>query len=405
MVVVAAEGGGGGVVGGRGFGKVALGGFDHGLAVDGVVEGDEVAAVRQLRVGEGHLAGLDGVGGDIDGLQDAFGLEGGALLGPLGDGGLDLVARCAARFGVGVALVAAQLGAADRCCEAAPVVVVADGDRYPLVVAGGGEDAVGEHLQVVVADQRGDAAINGVVEQGGAHEVERRFGLSLVDVTAFAGTVAVIERGEQGGYGEAGAEIVGIGRVGADGVAAGRAGEGDKAPDRGAHRAKAGDAGERAVLPEEAGAKHDQIGLDFAQRFVVQPPAAHGAGGERLAEDVAPADEVEQHLARLFGGEVERESEFVDVHVAEEAGVVDALFVVMEGADAAGGFDAVGALDAHDGCAEVGEQAGSGRTGNDPHEVEYFDAVERAWGGVSGHQITPSAASEARRSESISSSA
>ena len=150
-----------------------------------------------------------------------------------------------------------------------------------------------------------------------------------------------------------------------------------------------------------------------------QPRMARGREG--FAEDVAPADEVEQHLAGFFGGEVEREAELVDVHVAEEAGVVDALLVVVEGADAAGGFDAVGAFDADDGCAEVGEQSGGGGAGDDPHEVEHFDAVERAWsvawsvawrfawrvgrGVVSGHQITPWAASAARRSESRSSSA
>ena len=59
------------------------------------------------------------------------------------------------------------------------------------------------HVRIDIGDQLGDTAVNGVVEQRGAHEVERRFSLSLVDVDALAGAVAMIEGGEDGRQREA----------------------------------------------------------------------------------------------------------------------------------------------------------------------------------------------------------
>ena len=162
----------------------------------------------------------------------------------------------AAGDGAGEAAIAGELRPVDGGAEPAPVGIVADGDGDPFVLAIGRVDAVRGHHGVVVAAGEGDAAVDGVVEQGRAHEVERGFGLGLVDVGSLAGAVAVVERGQQGRGGEARGEVVGVGGVGADGVAAGVAGEGDVAADGRAHRAEAGDVGERAVLPEEAGAEH-----------------------------------------------------------------------------------------------------------------------------------------------------
>ena len=191
---------------------------------------------------------------------------------------------------VGEAVVAGQLAHAHGGAEVGPVGVVAHGDGDPVVVARGGVASVGRHVGVGVADELRHSAVDRVVEQRRAHEVERGFGLGLVDVDALAGAVAVVEGGEDRGQGESGREVVGVGGVGSNRRAAGVAGQGDVAADRGAHGAEAGDSGERSFLSEEAGGEHDQVGFDLVEGVVVHAPGAHRAGREGLGQDVAPLD-------------------------------------------------------------------------------------------------------------------
>ena len=144
-----------------------------------------------------------------------------------------------------------------------------------------------------------------------------------------------------------------------------------------AHRAVAGHQRVGAVLAEQARAQHDQVGLDPAQRLVVESPRLHRLGGERLGHHVRPADQVEDHLPRLGTVGVERDAELAGVDAPErQRGLPPRLAVVVR-SQQSHGVDAAGVLDPHDRGPVLGEHAGRAGPGHHPHHVEHLQAGQR----------------------------
>src|SRR6266852_633118 len=81
--------------------------------------------------------------------------------------------------------------------EAAPVLIVAAHDCYPIVVIlilwRRLIDAVWREHRVGVSDSFADSGVYGVVENRGAEKMNRAFRLGLIDVLAFAGAAPIIE--------------------------------------------------------------------------------------------------------------------------------------------------------------------------------------------------------------------
>ena len=95
-------------------------------------------------------------------------------------------------------------------------------------------------------------------------------------------------------------------------------------------------------------------------------------------------NQIAQYLPSRIGTEIEREAKLVRIHVAEEAGVIGSLRVVVEGSNPARGLDPVGGFDPHDGGSEVGHGAGRSWTRDDPHQVEHLETGKCALAGHGG---------------------
>ena len=220
------------------------------------------------------------------------------------------------------------------------------------------------------------APVDGVIEQHRLGRVERRLELAEVDVLPLAGALAVVERGDQRGGGEVRHEEVGVGDAGADRLLARIVGQVRDAGRRLEHVAVA--------LPHRPGTggavhrhrDHDDVGANFAQVVVGQPPGAHRLGGERLGHDVALGDQALGQLDAPGVLHVERAAELGGVEVGVVAAVVEAGLVVDEGRRAAQRLGADAALDPNHLRAVIGEVLGDERTDADPGEIGDADALE-----------------------------
>ena len=376
---------------------------------------DEMLPVPELRVVVQFGDGLDRAGRDVLGLECAFRLVRVELPGPLGDGGVEFVLVRQAALGRGEAFVAAQVGALHDFAQRTPLVVGFHADGDPAVFARGLVHAVRGEVQVAVAHPRAGVAVHGLVEQEGRQEVQRGLGLGQVDVLAVAGLVLVFQRGQDGRGVVPRRNVVGVRAERAGRVAVGPAGRIVEPGHGRGQIAEPGEMGVRPGLPHQAGAQHDDVGLDPLERFVIEAPLAHGLGGERLGHHVGPAHQVENDLARLGFGQVEGDRQLARVHVVEQPGTVGAGLLVVERADHAHRVEPRGGFHAHDGRAVVGQNPRRARAGHGPHEVEDFHPVQRlaavrvrvvrhAVPPVAAAQMTPSARSAANSASSMPSS-
>ena len=192
---------------------------------------------RELRVAVDQvLDALHGPGGHSVTLQGLHRVQGGALAGPLGDEGVELVLVGLAGVEGSEAGVAGPVRTADGEPEGRPFLRGGDGDGAPLVVAGAAVRPVGRAVGRAGAGARLTAAVGGPVQQCGLDE--RDGGLELADIYALplARAVAMVE-GRQDRHGGVEGVAAGVRVCEADvhGLAVGVAGqliEGLTAPGR-----------------------------------------------------------------------------------------------------------------------------------------------------------------------------
>ena len=274
-----------------------------------------------------------------------------------------------------------------------------DGGEDGVVGQVGAADDPGQDRPVRVEEHpEEDAAVLGVVDVGGSGEAElvaqpgivhahgpdgeepvrleeERVEQGHVEVLAFAGAGAVVERTEDGdGTVEAG-EVVGqedrrphrrpVGVAVQRHEPAGRLGQ----------RVVAALVVLRAVLPEAADRGVDDVGLHRPDGGVAHAPLVHGPGAEVLHDDVAAPGEVEEHLPALVGPQVEAEAALVavDVGVGERQRRVRPRQQRRQAADDL----TAGQLDLDDVGAQIGEDAAAHRAGQRGGRLHHPDPGQR----------------------------
>src|SRR5437879_5763714 len=178
---------------------------------DVVLDGPEVAAVRELRVVVQVAEILDRRRVEPGGLQVGGDAGGGARHGPFRETRLDLVLVLPAAGDGRERLVEGPRGTAERAGEPPPVLVVVHGDGNPPVAAilvGAAEDAVRRRVARAVPQTREDLAVGGVGEERFAETDDPGLHLREVDVLAGAGAPPVEQRGGEQQRGEARRERV-----------------------------------------------------------------------------------------------------------------------------------------------------------------------------------------------------
>ncbi len=138
-----------------------------------------------------------------------------------------------------------------------------------------------------------------------------------------------------------------------------------------------------ARLAEAGDGAVDQVRVDGGHGVVVDAEARGDPGGEVLHRDVGLAREVADDLARVGPSEVEAEAFLADIDPREVAALVVAPRLELEVA-LAHVVAAAGALDLDDARAEVGQETGAVRPGEDTCEVE--DHEVREGSGEVGHR-------------------
>ncbi len=115
------------------------------------------------------------------------------------------------------------------------------------------------------------------------------------------------------------------------------------------------------------------IGL---QGLEPETEGVHGAGRERLHDDIGPSGEVPRDGAAAFGAQVELDRVLAGADQVPQRGVLDATPVGEERTGRSDDVDAAFALDAYDGGTVVGEEPRGHGSGDDPREIEHAQAFE-----------------------------
>ena len=135
-------------------------------------------------------------------------------------------------------------------------------------------------------------------------------------------------------------------------------------------------AGVGARAAESGGRGVHEPGIAGPEHVAAEAEPLHRAGPEVLHEHVGPIDERQKRLPIDRILQIEREA----LLAAIDAGEVAALAARQEGAVLPGVVAAVGPLDLHHLRAQVSQDHGAERAGQDPREVENSDAGKRLGG-------------------------
>ena len=219
--------------------------------------------------------------------------------------------------------------------------------------------------------------IEALVGEPGHLGVEQR----QVDELALAGSLAVMQGGQDGAAGvHAGHEI---GDCDADlhGLAAGLAGHAHDPAHALDQKVVARPLGEGAGLAEPGDRTIDQAGVLAGQVVVGEPVLLQAAGLEVLDQHVAMADQPPGQGGALRLGDIQAERALVAVR-REEIGAFAGLLAVWAGqerrAPAAGIVAGAGPLDLDHVGAQVAQQLGAAGSRQDAGEIEDPQAVKRA---------------------------
>ena len=208
-----------------------------------------------------------------------------------------------------------------------------------------------------------------LVQRDGA-VVERR-----VDELALAGAVALVERHHDADRGVHAGREVDHRYADAHLAALGRAVDRDEAGRGLDHGVVAGEAAQRAVGAEAGDAGMDQPRELRCQHVVVaDAPLFHRAGLEVVDQHVGRLEQLQQDVAALRLGEVERDRALVAV----DAGEIGGNTFGVERRPPGAGLVALRRLDLDHVGAVVGQHLAAIGTAQHARQVDHFQAVERA---------------------------
>ncbi len=165
----------------------------------------------------------------------------------------------------------------------------------------------------------------------------------------------MIDGRHQGTAGKARGDGVGVGHPRTIGRQVGPAGHLVETRHRAGVVTVAGHGGRRAGLTHQAGAEHDDAGVEFACDVVADAEAVDGAGRKAFHVDVGPGDQSLRYPDRHRVLELQRQPELGAVEVGVELGAVPAGNAVLEGAYAAQVVGPRFGLHSHDGRPVVGQ--------------------------------------------------
>ncbi len=276
--------------------------------------------------------------------------------------------------------IGGQLGAAEQLAERGELAVVAGGDDQVAVAAGG--DFGGGRHRIGVAGAPRQLAGHLVAERQVAVDGHRGVEHGGVDVLAFAGGLAVVERAQQGDGGVKAGQDVGDGDGGAHrlppprpvGLAAGAHQAGHALQDEvigraGGVGAVGAEAGDRAI---------DHVRAQRADGFVVQAVFFQAAGLVIFHHHVAAGGQLPHQFRALRPGDVDGDRLLAAVAGEIEGRVVGlrAIGIGQERSHLAGIVAVAGLLDLVDGGAHVGQVLRGPRACHHARQVEYLDAFE-----------------------------
>ena len=158
--------------------------------------------------------------------------------------------------------------------------------------------------------------------------------------------------------------------------------------------------GERAVLAVRGNGTPDEPRIPLRHFFGGKPQPRQRARAEVLDQHIAPCEQPRERFASALRLQVQRDAAFPPVH-CEEVGA----FAVREGRTPGARVVAGGWFDLEDLGAEVGEQHGGVRAGEDAREVGHAHPGERGAGRTGLHRAGAAAAASARSSSARASAA
>ena len=286
---------------------------------------------------------------------------------------VDHPGRCGGKARVGAQFGHAQLGA-----EGAELAVVADRDDHRPV--GHGEGRIGHHGRVAVAHpprhDPADQIARGLV----GHHRDLRIEQRNVDLLALAGAFGMAQRGKDRDGGVHARGEVGHRHPDLERRTIGLAGHAHQPAHPLGEEIVAAARCIGAVLPETGDRAIDDPRVDRPDRGIIQPVFGQPANLEILHQHIGPRGQPPDQFGPLRRCQIDRRAALVAVG----AKIIGALARIVRSVGkleerrtpAAGIVAAAGLLDLEHVGAEIGEDLGRPRTGQDPRKVQHLDPFE-----------------------------
>ena len=283
--------------------------------------------------------------------------------------------------------VLAEIVAAENPGERRPLVIGADGDGAPAVLALApvqtGRRIVGAERHVAPGAERPAADL--VVEYGGRGQRHRRLHLAEIDHGTVAGGLTIVQRGQDGHGPEITRRIVRVRVAEAGLLSSGPPGHAMDTAD-GLH-----DGSEDEVVlvrAAEAEARHPQVDKSRADRVHGLPRQAPGLQHVRAHvrdDDAAAGDEIQGHADRLGMAHVQRDAALIAVEVVPQPALFPRPRIgARRLTPVAHAVGIVRPLNLDHLSTEVGQDLGALRARDHPGEVEDADALKRQTRHVTG---------------------
>ena len=256
---------------------------------------------------------------------------------------------------------------------------------------------MGRPVARAVADTLGDRPVRRVLQDLSAEQADGCLELREIDEVPLAGALSVVKRRHDRADRDVRRREVRVERP-----HAGRGPLGEPHPHV---DATVGDdsIAIRAVLqigsrgPHHRHGQHDDVGLHLPQLLEAEPPPVHAVAGEVVGDDVRLRHELFRDLDRLRAVQIERDRELVRVAVVECA-VPTVLRQIFGRGPHAALTDQVHTgerFDLDDLRAEVRQDTGGRRTGDQPEEVRDTQPRQRSCRFVFRAHTTPRSRSDA----------
>ena len=273
-------------------------------------------------------------------------------------------------------------GITERGAQRAPLVVVGDGDRHPDVVAalrwcGRLVEVLRRRARAAVAGAGEQRAVRGVLDHLLGGDVQRGVDHRRLDERTLAGAVAVAERDEQADQRvEPGVGVADPVRLVREQIGMpGQPGQARRVLDDERER---GEVAPWSVETEAGHADHHEVGLDGAERLVVEPGTVEHPRRVVLDDDVARGRDPLDELDATRVGEVDRQALLVRVERGEDRAALPVLRLgLRHAADEAHAVGSLRRLDVDHLRAEQREDVPDERARPERRHVEHPQALER----------------------------